>query len=126
MYYNNTKRFINVLDKIIYNYNTTIHSRTKYKPIEVNKDNEDIVYNNLFKIRQPIKRQTFFEGDKVRIQRLKPIFEKGYKPNWTHEIFTVTKVLNTSPEKTYIISDQNGETLVGSFYPQELLKVLNG
>jgi len=126
MFYKNTKRFINVLDEIIKNYNFTVHSRTKFKPVEVNKKNEDIVYQNLYNLKVSIKSPKYSIGDKVRIQRIKKLFEKGYKQNWSSEIFSITKVLNTSPLNTYIISDYTGEEILGSFYPQELLKVLNG
>ena len=126
MFFNKTNRFVNILNNIIDNYNSTIHSRTKYKPIDVNKNNEHIVFKNLYNIYETLKEPSFIVGDYVRIQRIKKTFEKGYKPNWSQELFTISKVLNTSPTNTYIISDKSGEELLGSFYPQELLKVYNG
>ena len=122
---NKTNRFINILNNIIDNYNSTIHSRTKFKQIDVNKENEDIVYKNLYNINETLKKQSYLVGDKVRIQKIKKTFEKEYKPNWSQEIFTITKVLNTSPTSSYIISDITGEQLLGSFYPQEL-QIVNG
>ena len=44
-----------------------------------------------------------------------------YTPNWSEEIFIVTKIKNAVPW-TYIISDLNGEGIVGSFYEKELQK----
>ena len=35
--------------------------------------------------------------DKVRVSKYKHIFEKGYTPNWTTEIFTIFRVKNTFP-----------------------------
>ena len=125
MYFNKTKRFVNILNNIIDNYNSTIHSRTHFKPIDVNNENEDIVYKNLYNINETLKDPKYVIGDKVRIQRIKKTFEKGYKPNWSQEVFTITKVLNTSPTNSYIISDHTGEQLLGSFYPQEL-QIVNG
>ena len=63
----------------------------------------------------------FKVGDKVRITKKKSIFEKGYTPRWTEEIFTVTELRYTDPP-TYKITDMNGEELKGSFYEQELQK----
>ena len=63
----------------------------------------------------------FKVGDHVRISKFKNVFAKGYTPNWSEEIFVVKKVKNTVPW-TYVISDLNGEEIVGSFYEKELQK----
>jgi hypothetical protein len=63
-------------------------------------------------------------GDKVRLQKIKHSFQKGYTQNWTSEIYFIDKVLNTSPIKRYIVCDIEGNQLLGSFYQQELLKIL--
>ena len=42
-------------------------------------------------------------------------------PNWSEEIFVVKKLKNTVPW-TYVISDLNGEEIVGSFHEKELQK----
>ena len=36
------------------------------------------------------------------------IFAKGYAPNWSEEVFVVSKIKNTVPW-TYVVSDLNGE-----------------
>ena len=69
----------------------------------------------------PRKRPKFKEGDKVRISKYKHIFEKGYTPNWTTEIFTIKKVLPTTPY-TYKLKDYQNKPISGGFYEQELLK----
>ena len=62
----------------------------------------------------------FTIGDKVRISKYKrQVFDKGYTPNWTEEIFVINKVLPTKPV-TYSIVDLTGEEIKGSFYKQEL------
>ena len=60
-------------------------------------------------------------GDRVRISKLKNIFAKGYTPNWSNEIFIISKINNTVPY-TYNIKDLNGEKTIGSFYDKELQK----
>ena len=55
------------------------------------------IYNSNFKI-----------GVIVRISKYKNTFAKGYVPNWSEEIFVITKVRNTVP-KTQLISDLKGE-----------------
>ena len=60
-------------------------------------------------------------GDKVRISRTKGIFEKGYLPNWSEEVFDLYEVKLTNPV-TYILKDTAGEVLQGGFYENELQK----
>jgi len=61
----------------------------------------------------------FKTGNKVRILKKKGLFEKGFTPNWTEEVFTVSKIQRTNPD-TYKITDLNGEEIEGTFYEQEL------
>ena len=49
------------------------------------------------------------------------IFAKGYMPNWSEEVFVVSKIKNTVPW-TYVINDLNGEEIIGTFYEKELQK----
>ena len=63
----------------------------------------------------------FSVGDHVRISKFKNIFAKGYTPNWSKEIFVVSKVKNTVPW-TYELKDMNDEEIIGSFYDRELQK----
>ena len=55
-------------------------------------------------------------------QSTKIFFTKGYAPNWSEEIFVVKKINNTVPW-TYVISDLNGEEIMGNFYEKELQKI---
>ena len=56
---------------------------------------------------------------KVRINKTKHTFDKGYLPNWTQEIFEITHVNKTLPI-TYKLKDLNNEQIMGTFYGQEL------
>ena len=53
----------------------------------------------------------------------KNIFAKGYAPNWSEEIFIVSKIKNAVPW-AYVISDLNGEEIIGTFYEKELQKTI--
>ena len=63
-------------------------------------------------------------GNKVRISKFKNVLEKGYTPNWTTEIFTVSQIKNTEPT-THFLKDYQNKRISGSFYDQELAKVKN-
>ena len=60
-------------------------------------------------------------GDHVRISNYKNIFAKGYTPNWSEEVFDISKIKNRVPW-TYVINDLNGEEIIGPFYEKELQK----
>ena len=44
-------------------------------------------------------------------QNMKAFLQKGYMPNWSKDIFVITKVKNTFPW-TYLISNLNVEEIV--------------
>ena len=72
-------------------------------------------------MKQLSSKPEFKVGDKVRISKYKrKLFEKGYTPNWTEEIFLVDKIQSTNPI-TYRLKDLNNEEIQGSFYEPVLL-----
>jgi len=92
-------------------------------PVEASKkENEVRVYRNLYQEfeKRPIHAK-FKTGDKVRILKKKGLFEKGFSPNWTEEVFTISKIQRTNPV-TCKITDCNGEEIQGTFYEQEVQK----
>ena len=52
----------------------------------------------------------------------KNVFQKGYLPSWTEEVFTETKVMNTKPPQVKV-QDYYGEEIKGSFTMEEVQKV---
>ena len=86
------------------------------KPIDATSDYY-AEYNEDSNVTKP----KFKVGDHVRISKYKNIFANGYTPNWSEEIFVVSKIKDTVPW-TYVISDLNGEPIAGSFYEKELQK----
>ena len=60
-------------------------------------------------------------GDHVRISKCKNIFAKGYTPNWSEEVFVISKIKNAVPW-TYVINNLNGEEISERFYQKELQK----
>ena len=58
----------------------------------------------------------------MRLSKAKRTFKKGYLPNWTEELFTIVRCIETSPS-VYVVKDDHGEILEGTFYAEELQKV---
>ena len=120
----NTLTYIDVLPKLVKSYNNTYHRSIKMKPSQVTKANEakvwDTLYGNDVDKRVRFKLQV---GDRVRISKVKRMFEKSYLPNFTEEIFTVYKRM-VRQVPVYKLKDDAGEILDGTFYEKELQKVL--
>ena len=116
--------YLDMLPKLVEQYNNTKHSSIKMTPIEASeKKNEGLVYFNLYGDMETLKQKPKFKvGDKVRISKYKrKVFDKSYTPNWSEEVFTVDKIQSTIPV-TYKIKDLNNEEIKGSFYEPELSK----
>ena len=88
------------------------------KPIDV-KNDSFAEYNEESNEKDP----KFKVGDHVRIPKCKNIFAKGYAPKWREEIKQIKQIKNTVP-CTYVISDLNGEKIVGSFYEKNCKRLI--
>jgi len=118
----NTHNWLDMLDDLIDSYNASYHRTIKRAPIEVNKSNEDEVRQLINGNSKPkVAKKLLKVGDIVRISKAKGIFAKGYKFNWSEELFKIKKVLATNPV-TYHVEDMSGEELKGCFYTEELMK----
>ena len=84
--------YIDKLDEIAGEYNNTYHRTIKMKTVDV-KDNTYIDFKKEVNGKDP----KFKVGDHVGISKYKNIFGKGYTPNWSDEVFVVSKVKNTVP-----------------------------
>jgi len=120
---NNTYKYINVLPKILKAYNNTYHRTIEMTPSEVSKENEEEIWNRVY-FNDEIINFKFKIGDKVRISLDKNIFEKGYTPNWSEEIFIVHKTIPRVPA-VYQIKDLRNEIIEGNFYEEQLQKVFH-
>ena len=84
--------YIDKLDDIVDGCNKTYHRTIKMKPVDV-KDNTYIAFEKEVNDKDP----KFKVGDCVRISKYKKFFPKGYTPNWSEEIFVISKIKNTVP-----------------------------
>lgn len=125
-----SNKWLNNLQPVIDEYNSSHHRTIQMRPCDVTKSNEKELLKSVYNprthiplnlINNIIKKSKFQTDDYVRISKHKTVFEKGYTPNWSAEIFQISKVLPTRPI-TYLIRDSNDEQLSGCFYSQELQK----
>lgn len=117
-------KWLKHLQPIVNSYNSTKHRTIKMKPIDVQKSYEDHLLNTVYKQNQIVNftnKPKYKFGDYVRISKYKRLFEKGYTPNWTTEVFRIVKVLPTTPI-TYTLKDLKDKLIFGCFYEYELQK----
>ena len=115
-----TMKWIHVLDKLILNYNNTIHSRTGYAPNKVtilesikirNKERQKSMdaYNVINNLNV---------GDRVRILKNKELFDKG-KATYTKNIYTINEI----DKLALIVKNTDGSILNKRIKPYNILKV---
>ena len=69
------------------------------------------------------EKPTFKIGDRVQISKYDLRFRKGYKPQFTREVFEIVAIAPRKPP-IYTIKDEQGEVIQGKFYQKELIKVI--
>lgn len=121
--YKNTNRYINVIQALVHAYNHTVHSSIRMAPAEVNDNNVLQVWRTLYSKREVYVAPKLKVGDTVRVSREKKHFAKGYERNWTEEIFKVSRVIR-HPVPVYELKDLADEVIDGTFYEQELQRVI--
>ena len=103
-------------------YNNPYHRSIKLTPSDARDPSSyQHVHNALYANVNSRKATSpkFLVGDQVRITRKKASSEKGFTPNWTEEVFTISSVKATKPP-TYTIMDRLGEPVHWTSYKQEL------
>jgi hypothetical protein len=63
-------------------------------------------------------------GDKVRVSKVKGVFEKGYLPNWSEEHFLIDQEQKGKKRRVYKLKDDLGEDIKGEFYKEELQPIV--
>ncbi len=115
-----TKRWVDVLPKIVKNYNSTFHQSIKMSPNSVTWDNRKTVYKSLYPDIKVIINCKLKVGDRVRIALNKDIFEKGYTQSWSKEIYTIDKVFQRNKVCWYRLIAPDGTKYSKYKYYQQL------
>ena len=94
----NTLKYVDVLPKLMYQYNQTYHRSIRMTPAKVTSFNAKEVWDNLYvryvnSKKKKKKPPAFKFGDKRRLNKKFRPFKKGYLPGWTEEVFVVREVV---------------------------------
>ena len=122
----NSLRYIDVLQDLVDSYNNTFYRSIGRAPATVSLLNVGTVRRKLYgKMNSTaLKKLKFRVGDHVRLSLRKRLFKKGYKMNWTEEIFQITRQLSRTPVVyTVHVQDLLERLIEGTFYDEELQKV---
>ena len=120
----NTYRYIHILQDMVDSYLDTEHSTTGYKPSAITEKNEQEIYEKiylptqLFNERKQIKYK-YSVGDYVHLSIARRTFHKGYKDNYTQEIFVISRRIRSDPPR-YKVKDLMDEEIEGTCYEAEL------
>lgn len=128
-----TRRWVDLLPKIVSTYNLTRHSAVQMSPKDAH-----IPSNYIEAMRRTVPmtdlkttppKYKFKKGDLVRILKSRTVFDKGYLPRFTWEIFRIKERANQRPLDKYAVpayslEDLQGEEIVHAvFYEPELVLV---
>ena len=114
-------KYIHKIPQFITTLNCRRNSSIDMRPNTVkNCDFMSILYS---KPLREFKKPTFKIGDRVRISKYELPFCKGYKPQFTREVFEIVAIA-TRKSSTYTIEDEQKQINRGKFYQKELIKVI--
>ena len=152
LHHNSSFRYIDVLDRIVDNYNRRPHrSLGTFAPKEVNEKNQVSIWNDLYinslrpkeakkrqstktaaakrsttdsKKARPASRYSFNKGELVRISYAKSPFERSYKERFTQEAFVVTSRYLLDNIPVYKLADMQNTPVDGVFYGPDLQRII--
>ena len=125
----NNKRYIDILQDVVYSYNRTLHRGLGKSPASVNDRNEGETRLQQYLIRtkstkpQRSQRYKYKEGQTVRISHIRSVFDREYSQKWTGELFNIRKRFKREGVPVYALTDWSGEAIEGTFYEAELQAV---
>lgn len=135
---NGTRRYVDVLQKLVDAYNNSIHRSIRMAPSRVKMSDTSAIFKRLFPgfknehdlrsyiAQQDISKTKFKIGSLVRIKYYLNVMEHRFLPNYSDQIYRVTSIVKGYPRYRYRLSHlDKEEKLLRSFYEEELEEVRN-
>ena len=117
----NGYKYIHKLNQYVATLNSRRSCSTDLIPKKVKNSNIlSILYS------KPLRecgKPEFESGDRVRFSKYDLPFKKGYKPQFTQEVFEIVEICSRKPP-SYTIKDEQGEIVRGKFSQKELVKFI--
>ena len=104
---------------------TTLNSRRNCSVdfLPKNVKHCDILSNLYSKTLREFRKPKFKIGEGVRISKYDLPFRKGYKPQFTQEVFEIVAI-SSRKLPTYTIKNEQDEIIRDKFYQKEMIKVV--
>ena len=137
IYHKQNYKWDSVLQDITDSYNSSYHRMIHTTPtIALTMESQDLWLRNYNYDTNPNNVKTrktrhvpisskygFIIGDKVKISRIKTVFQRAYSQTYTDEVFIVSNRYSKDNLAIYILKDWNNEIINGRFYESEISKV---
>lgn len=130
---NGTRKYYDILNKLISAYNNSYHRSIKMKPVEVTRENKNFVFKNLYGAHnlldlvskdQKTTAPKFSIGDSVRMKYVLGPFDKSFYPNWTDQIYFISNIDKSGTRFKYSLNNYDGSPYKDrKFYTEELQHV---
>ncbi|KAL3125832.1 hypothetical protein niasHT_005037 [Heterodera trifolii] len=122
----NTYKWIDVVQDFVRAINHSPNSSIGMCPADVNFQNAEALRQKLHNAAENVVRSKprYRVGDRVRIEKYKHVFQKGYLPRFTNELFKVAEVHSERSPVVYRLRDEHNEIISGWFYANDLCKSL--
>ena len=114
---NNTDTYIENLHQFVNVIHCRVNRMTKLAPKNVEKS--DVPYLIPLQTCNQIREPKYKIGQQVRIKRKIETFHRGFRIQFTDEVFTITALQSLNPP-TYTIKDANNQLIQGKFFESEL------
>ncbi|KAL3087856.1 hypothetical protein niasHS_009594 [Heterodera schachtii] len=116
----NTYKWIDVVQDLVRAINHSPNSTIGMCPADVNFQNAEALRQKLHNAAENVVRRPprYRVGDRVRIEKYKHVFQKGYLPRFTNELFTVAEVHTERSPVVYRLRDDHNEIISGTVEQQ--------
>ena len=117
------RRYIDVLEDLVNNYNNSFHRTIKMTPNEASYKEREILFKTIYGNLNLTKSKQFQVGEKVRKAYERKPFDKSYYPNWTDEIFEISKKSKDNIP-LYKIHDDKNRMSKNRFYKEQIQNII--
>ena len=115
--------YMNELQSFVQTINSRVNRMTGLAPNKISKGHvPKLISLQAEQSRKLVRKPRYKIGHRVRYGKEDLPFKKGYRQNFTDEVFRVTNIATFTPP-TYSLADKNGENIQGKFYEPELIRI---
>ena len=116
-----TNKYLGQLQRLVNTLNSRVNRSIKMPPKDVRK--QDVPYLIGLSLSEgKFKKPKLTPGMTVRLASENRPFKKGYKAQFSDQLFKIVKIATTVPIPTYVIRYKNGPIVEGKMYESELIR----